>query len=138
MLKLLVTQLCQTLCDPKDCNLPVSSVLGILQAKILGWVSIPFSRGSSQLRDRTLVSCIASGFFTIWVTKEAQMMLWVNENAYLEWNRHLVNISGFHACFFMFWMHVLPFWNLRCYLIIIIHMQIFQKFYIFLQQFIKT
>ena len=138
MLKLLVTQLRQILCDPKDCNLPVSSVLGILQAKILGWVSIPFSRGSSQLRDRTLVSCIAGGFFTIWVTKEAQMMLWVNENAYLEWNRHLVNRSGFHACSFMFWMHVLPFWNLRCYLIIIIHMQIFQKFYIFLQQFIKT
>ena len=46
--KVLVTQLCPTLCDPVDCSLPVS-VHRILQARILEWVAFPFSRGSSQL-----------------------------------------------------------------------------------------
>ena len=48
-----------------------SSVHTILQARILEWVAIPFSGGSSQPRDRTRVSCIAGRFFTIWATKEA-------------------------------------------------------------------
>ena len=47
-LKVLVAQLCPTLCDPMDCNLPGSFVHGILQARILEWVAIPFSRGSSH------------------------------------------------------------------------------------------
>ena len=51
-----VTQLCLTLCDPTDCSPPGSSVHGILQARILQWVAIPFSRGSSQPRDQTQVS----------------------------------------------------------------------------------
>ena len=55
-----------------DCSLPGSSVHGILQARILEWVAIPFSRGSFQPRDQTQVSCIAARFFTIWATKEAQ------------------------------------------------------------------
>ena len=42
---MLVSQLCPTLCDPVDCSLPVSSVHGILQARILEWVATPFSRG---------------------------------------------------------------------------------------------
>ena len=53
------------LCDPMDCSPPGSSVHGILQARILEWVAIPFSRGSSQPRDRTLVSYIAGRFFTV-------------------------------------------------------------------------
>ena len=64
-------QSCRTLCDPMDCNLPGSSVHGILQARILEWVAISFSRGSSQPRDRTCISCIAGRFFTIWATREA-------------------------------------------------------------------
>ena len=60
-----------TLWEPMDCSLPVSSVHGILQARILEWVAIPFSRGSSQLRGWTWVSCIAHRFFTIWTTREA-------------------------------------------------------------------
>ena len=52
-------QLCLTLCDPMD-----YTVHGILQARVLEWVAFPFSRGSSQPRDRTQVSCIAGGFFT--------------------------------------------------------------------------
>ena len=55
--KVLVAQLCLTLCDPMNCSLPVSSVHGILQARILEWVSMSFSRGSSQHRDQTRVSC---------------------------------------------------------------------------------
>ena len=47
---------------------PGSSVHGILQARILEWVAIPFSKGSSRLRDQTWVSHIAHRFFTIWAT----------------------------------------------------------------------
>ena len=53
-----VAQLCSTLCDPMGCNPPGSSVSGVLQARILEWVAICFSRGSSQPRDRTWVSHI--------------------------------------------------------------------------------
>ena len=60
----LAAQSCLTLCDPMDCNPPGSSVYGILQARILEWVAIPFSRGSSWPKDWTQVSCIAGGFFT--------------------------------------------------------------------------
>ena len=73
--KVLVAQSCPTLCNPMDCSLPSSSVHGILQAKILEWVSIPFSRGSSQPRDQTWVCCMAGRFFTIWTTKEAHTPL---------------------------------------------------------------
>ena len=52
------TQLCPTLCDPMDCNLPDSSVHGIFQARLLEWVAISSSRGFSQLRDQTHVSYI--------------------------------------------------------------------------------
>ena len=57
--KVKVAQLCPTLCDPMD-----YTVHGILQARILEWVTFPFSRGSSQPRDRSQVSPIAGGFFT--------------------------------------------------------------------------
>ena len=63
----LVAQSCPTLCDPMGCSPPASSVHGILQARILEWIAIPFSRGSSRPRDQTLVSFIAGRFFTIWV-----------------------------------------------------------------------
>ena len=52
-----VAQSCLTFCDPMDCSIPGFSVLRILQARILEWVAIPFSRGSSQPRDQTQVSC---------------------------------------------------------------------------------
>ena len=68
-----VTQSCATLCDPMDCSLPGSPVPGIFQARVLEWVSISFSRGSSQPRDWTQVSCIAGRRFTLWATREAFM-----------------------------------------------------------------
>ena len=52
------------LCNPVNCSPQSSSVLGISQARILEWVSMPFSRGSSRPRDQIHVSCIAGGFFT--------------------------------------------------------------------------
>ena len=65
-----VSQLCLTLCGPMD-----YTVHGILQARILEWVAVPFSRGSSQPRDRTQVSHIAGGFFTRQATRKA-IVLW--------------------------------------------------------------
>ena len=64
--------------DPMDCSPPGSSVLGILQAKILQGVAMPSSRGSSQARDWTYVSCIASGFFNHWATWKAQIKTGIN------------------------------------------------------------
>ena len=64
--KVKVTQLCQTLCNPTD-----YTVHGILQATILEWVTFPFSRESFQPRDQTQVSCIAGRFFTSWGTRKA-------------------------------------------------------------------
>ena len=60
---------CQTLCSPMDCSPPVSFVHGILQARVLEWVGILFSRGSSWPRNRMRISCITSGFFTIWAMR---------------------------------------------------------------------
>ena len=59
------TQSCPTLCDPMDCSPPGSSVYGIFQARVLEWVAISFSRGSSQPRDRTQVPCTAGRHFTV-------------------------------------------------------------------------
>ena len=69
--KVLVGQLCPTLWDPMDCSSPGSSVHGMLQARILEWVAIPFFRGSSWPKDQTQVSHIAGRFFTAWATREA-------------------------------------------------------------------
>ena len=65
-----VAQSCLTLCNPMGCSLPGSSVHGTLQARILQWVAIAFSRGSSQPRDRAQVLHITGRFFTIWPTRE--------------------------------------------------------------------
>ena len=61
--KLIGTQLCPTLCEPMICSPPGSSVHGIFQARLLEWVAISFSRGSSRPRDRSLVSYITGRFF---------------------------------------------------------------------------
>ena len=64
----LVAQSCLTLCDPIYYSQPGSSVHGIFYARILEWIAIPFSKGSSQLRDRTRVSCIVGRYFTVLAT----------------------------------------------------------------------
>ena len=67
-----ITHLYLTLCNPMDCSLPGSSVHGILQARILEWVAISFSRGSSQPRDWTQVSHTAGRRFNLWATREGE------------------------------------------------------------------
>ena len=67
-----LVQSCLTLCDPMD-----YTVHGILHARILEWVVFPFSRGSSQPRDQTQVSCTAGRFFNSWATREVQDF-WIN------------------------------------------------------------
>ena len=104
----LVPQLCPTLCNPRDDSLPGSSVHGILQARILEWVAIPFSRGSSQIRDGTWVSCTAGRFLTIWATiqgcSQMPFCLWswppiwdvtlssMPHSVYLDYSKHLIFI----------------------------------------------
>ena len=71
----LVVQSGLTFCDSMGYSLPGFSVHGIFQARILKRVAIPFSRGSSQPRDQTQISCIAGRFFTVWAAREAQSFL---------------------------------------------------------------
>ena len=66
----LIAKSCPTLFDLMDHSPSGSSVHGISQARILKWVAISFSRGSSQPRDRIQVSCIAGRLFTVWATRE--------------------------------------------------------------------
>ena len=70
-----------------DCSLPGSSVHGIFQAIVLGWIAISFSRGSSRLRDRTQVSRIVDRRFTSWATREAQGT----------WSPVLITITRWHS-----------------------------------------
>ena len=89
-----------------DCIPPGSSLHGILQARILEWVTIPFSRGSSQDRDQTQVSCTAGGFFTMWVTREAQEY-WSGVSYPFSrgssWPRHRTGVSCMTDGFFIGW-----------------------------------
>ena len=57
-------------------SLPGSFVRGILQARILEWIAIPFSKRYSQLRDQICVCCIAGRFFTSWATREAPRQMY--------------------------------------------------------------
>ena len=73
-----VAQLCPTLSDTMDCSLLGSSVHGILQASVLEWGAIAFSRRSCRPRDRTQVSCIVGRRFTMWATRE----VWEKQTAH--------------------------------------------------------
>ena len=72
-----------------DCSPPGSSVHGILQARILEWIAICFSRGSYWLRDWTQVSCIAGKLFTVWATREALRSWTGPENSWLYTNSQI-------------------------------------------------
>ena len=79
--KLFVAQLYPTLCDPMDCSPPGSSVHGILQARILEWVAVPSSRGSSPPGDQIHVSqspALAGNFFTI-APPQYQLLLFLEK-----------------------------------------------------------
>ena len=96
------TQSCRTLCNPMD-----YAVYGILQARILEWVAIFFSRGPSQPRDQTQISHVAGGFFTSWATREASPNMvkgdYLEVSVFggfksLKWERRSVEASG-HSVF---------------------------------------
>ena len=78
-------------CVFMDCSPPGSSAHGIFQTRILEWVVLSFSKGSSQSRDPTEVSCIAGRFFTIWATREAPKHRFIEEPCIFAW---LVSLSG--------------------------------------------
>ena len=94
-----------TLRNPMDCISPVSSAHGILQAKVLEWLAISCSKGSSQPRDWTWVSCIAGGFFIIWATKEDPLKPWtsqINTTVYISFSK-LLHPQFWH---FLLWLSV--------------------------------
>ena len=70
-------------CNPIDCSLPGSFVRGILQARILEWVAISFSRGSFWPRNWTQVSCTAGRLFTDWATREIHLPLLTTSTPFL-------------------------------------------------------
>ena len=84
--EVLVAQACPTLCNPMDYSPPGSSVHGILQARKLKWIAMPSSRGSSQPRDWTRVSCPARRFFNVWATRKAYSLelLKISSHKYIE------------------------------------------------------
>ena len=88
-----VSQSCLTLWDPVDCSLPGSSICGVFQARVLEWVAISFSRGSSRPRDWTWVSCIVGRCFTIWA-----ILIWTSFNVFTEFVTLLLLLLMF--CFF--------------------------------------
>ena len=111
-MKVLVAQSCLTLCNIIDCSPTGSSVHGHLKGRILEWVAVPFSGRSSQPRDQTQVSYIASRFFTVWITRYIktratvylkpsrvpdivdpyEIFCWTNEKT----NGKLCNVRDFH------------------------------------------
>ena len=90
-----VAQSCPTLCDPMNCSSPGSSVHGILQARTLEWVAIPFFGGSSQPRDQAWVSRIAGRVFTVWATREAFILL-KNRSNYWFFSLNKLQKQGFN------------------------------------------
>ena len=95
----LVVQLCPTLCHPMDCSPPGSFVRGILQAKVLEWVAISFSRGSSWTRHQTHISCIGRWILCHWASREApglgiRLTKWFSGETRVIWRRFLL----FHRC----------------------------------------
>ena len=145
-----VAQSCPTLCNPMDCSLPGFSIHGIFQARILEWVAISFSRGSSQPRDQTPVSRIAavaaakllqacptlcdpiSGrHFTIWATREDLTSTIVQfkkkEINHLFFFYYILNILS------LFWFSfagksVLPMLDLLCFLRLLFSLYLFLIF----------
>ena len=100
-----VRQSCPTLCDPVDCSPPGSCAHGILQARILEWVAIFFSRGSSWPRDWTHVSCIADGSFTPeppgspWCVQRKYLLIFYGCIFFAVWGLSLVAENGGYSGF---------------------------------------
>ena len=95
-----------TLHDPMDCSLSGSSVHGLFQARVLEWIAISFSRGSSRPRNWTQGSCVAGRHFTVWATREAQGRQGKgSQNRYSNWS-HRANITSTKWCGSTRWTEV--------------------------------
>ena len=108
----LVAQLCRTLCNPLDCSLSGSSVHGISQARILEWVAISLSRGTSRSRDQTWVSRIGRWIlyhWATWIAHLAHTKYLINNNSVLT----ITNLGYYHT----FVSKLLEFFNvfISCY-----------------------
>ena len=91
-----VVQSCLTLCDPMDCSLPGSSVHGLFQARVLEWISISFSRGSSLPRDRTEVSHVVCRCVTVGATREApETFLLLNKSSLCFLDLFVLSLNSF-------------------------------------------
>ena len=97
-----VTQSCPTICNPMDCKLQGSSLHGILQARILEWVAISFSRGSSLPRDRTHISFSAGGFFTAELRWKPSWST-IGFSCYVYWRRHSPHIFLIGTAWLCLW-----------------------------------
>ena len=101
---------CLVLWDPLDCSLPGFSVHGILQARMLEWVAMPSSRGSSWPRNQahiSCVSCIAGGFFICWAIREALFYVRGNTRVWAHWHHsfHMcLSYLGPESCVFPSWI----------------------------------
>ena len=131
-----VAQSCPTLCDPMDCSLPGSSVRGILQARILEWVAISFSRRSSPPRDWSRVFCIVGRCFTVWATREVHKLTYLSSNGQmiqlpngksclLEVTSLETNIiSNYLLCTYKYATEIIPVWHYK----VLMHNFIQEKF----------
>ena len=118
--KVIVTQSCLTFCNPIDYSPPGFSVHGILQARILEWTAMPSSRGPSWPRSRTWISCIAGGLFTIWATRQAQILTGVslkNTNRNMGWlshNKCHFRVKHLYKCYYFTYISsiifIMPLW----------------------------
>ena len=93
-------QLCLILCDPMDCSPPSSTVHGMFQARILEWVVTSFSRGPSQSRDQTQVSCIScTGRQILYHCATCQATRWDLQNSVTQGTGWEECCTSFTICF---------------------------------------
>ena len=108
----LVAQSCPTLCDPMDCSPPGSSVHRIFQTRILEWVAISSSRGSSQSRDQTRISCIGRSVLypsTTWEAPNHCLPVGFLRNSAIPWQKWVVHLhlEQSRSFFFSSWKQLL-------------------------------
>ena len=123
-MKVKVAQLCPTLCDPRDYR-----VHGILQARILEWVAVPFSKGSSQPRDQTQVSCIAGGFFYQLSHQGSQLKM--TEGQLSEQIRACLSSSGFTISIKAIGFYIrVPFLSIQSVISLLFGILLYSVFYV--------
>jgi len=123
-MKVKVAQLCPTLCDPRDYR-----VHGILQARILEWVAVPFSKGSSQPRDQIQVSCIAGGFFYQLSHQGSQLKM--TEGQLSEQIRACLSSSGFTISIKAIGFYIrVPFLSIQSVISLLFGILLYSVFYV--------